>query len=96
MKLHHHRRLPRISSPRSDGKAWVLPIRPSKLLWLPAGALLMWSVQSYGTPHLRYEYDYTGTDARPYYTRCLYIGWHTATIYPRHGHCPLFIFRKGT
>lgn len=73
---------------------FVSPVRLKNLLWLPLLGGIAWAVAAHGTPHLRFEAEYTGSYDHPHYLRCDYIGWHRWTLRPIDGECPLFILFK--
>ena len=57
------------------------------------GALAL-GVALYGTPHLRFIYQYSGSGKSVFYHTCDYVGWHSQRIVPRDGNCPLIQFLK--
>jgi hypothetical protein len=87
-----HRRAHRSEAKAPVGHVFVPPVRLRKLLWLPAIIGVAWAVHTYGTPHLRFSYEYSGSYDHPTYLRCTYVGWHSTTIRPSNGQCPLFLF----
>ena len=78
----------------SGARPWL--IRPTKLLWIPAVGAIWLVVATYGTPHLRFQYNWTPlpgySDATPDRFRfnwCDYVGLHPRRIVPDGGGCPL-------
>lgn len=74
----------------TKSRARVWPVRPSKLVWVPIVAALWWVTQVYGTPHLRFQYTWSGHPDRPIFHVCDYVGLHSQRVHPRFGErCPL-------
>ena len=67
----------------------VYPVRPGQFIWLGVIAALGFLVAVFGTPHLRFKYQYTGARFHPHYLSCQYVGIHSRTIRPHSGKCPL-------
>ncbi|MEM8786872.1 MAG: hypothetical protein AAGE76_01270 [Pseudomonadota bacterium] len=70
-------------------------------LWLAVPLGLYGVYTHWGTPHLVYEYTFTGgsrSDPRlpRHYLTCRYIGWHGSVIAPAQaGRCPWVRFFHG-
>lgn len=65
-------------------------VRACNLVGLGIVAGIIAIAIGFGTPHLRFEYTYVGTEARPTYLHCTYVGLNSvATIRPGDGRCPL-------
>ncbi len=64
-------------------------VRPGQFIWLGVIAALGILVAVFGTPHLRFYYQYTGARSYPHYLSCQYVGIHSRTIHPHSGKCPL-------
>ena len=69
-------------------------IRLRHLVWVLAVAGLAYGVMTYGTPHLRVRYEYTGPDSMRHYVACDYAGWSGGRYLPPNGRCPLILFIK--
>jgi len=72
----------------------IAPIRPSKLLWALVVVAALAFVLSEGWPHLLWNFTYRGDWDHRTYTRCLYVGHHTQTVFPTDGLCPYVRFFK--
>ncbi|WP_417729046.1 hypothetical protein [Roseovarius sp.] len=77
----------------SDQKRTHL-IRSSKLLWLPLMISGVGAVWVLGTPHMLWNYRYTGSSEDKYYLSCDYVGRDSQTVEPRNGECPVIAFLK--
>ncbi len=74
-------------------RRFVAPVRLRHLLWLPPlAALWLADLRSTGTPHLRLTATYADVAGQRFYRRCDYAGFHSRTIHPGDGHCPLILF----
>lgn len=72
------------------------PIRPSKLLWLPVVGGIWLAFATYGTPHMRFQYNWTPLPGysevapdRIRFSWCDYVGLHPRRVFPGSGRCPL-------
>lgn len=72
-------------------------IRYFRWTWLPI--VLVATYVFWGVPHISWEYSFhhNGNPYDPFayrhYTRCTYLNpWHSVTIYPHDGKCPLIRF----
>ena len=74
----------------------IPPVRPGQFIWLGVIVVLGILVTMFGTPHLRFQYQYTGARSNPHYLSCQYIGIHSQTINPQTGKCPLIRLFKLT
>ena len=73
--------------PRSPSAPW--PVRPRHLLWLPMLTGLWFGTLTFGTPHLRFDYDTIGTGAYRTITHCTYVGIHGIRPSPTGSSCEL-------
>lgn len=69
-------------------------VRPTKLLWLPAVGALFTAVALFGTPHVLWTYQYSGSSEARYYLSCDYLGRDSQTVVPRDGTCPFIALLK--
>ncbi len=90
IRVRNHRRFkrPKVKTP---GRKFIWPVHPKYLLCFAFLGALYWGYQTYGTPHLRFQYSYTGNYTR-FYHACDYVGQYSQRYYPRNGRCPLFKF----
>lgn len=69
-------------------------MRPSKLLWVAIIAGAAGSMWLYGTPHMLWNYRYTGSYDQKFYTSCDYIGRDSQRVRPHNGECPFVMLLK--
>lgn len=62
-------------------------LRLRSLVWLAVIGGATAAGYAWGTPHLRFEYTYTGSRERPAYHRCVYLGFDGFRVVT-DGHCP--------
>ncbi len=78
----------------------VSPIRKRNLIWLVGIGFVFAYVAINGTPHLRFKNVYSdhGEHALKQYVyhECDYVGWHSQTLLPIDGDCPLVLWLKKT
>lgn len=72
----------------------TLWVRPTKLLWVAVITAALGAMWLYGTPHMLWNYRYTGSYENKYYTSCDYIGRDSQTVWPRLGECPFVMLLK--
>lgn len=77
--------------PLKDKMPFVVPVRPSNLLWVPVAGLAWAATILWGTPHLRVGYSWNGRAAAPFYQACEYWGVSSFRVRPVDGKCPLVI-----
>jgi len=63
--------------------------RPMQFIWLGIVVLFGILAVMFGTPHLRFKYQYEGSRSHPYYLSCQYAGINSQRIIPHDGKCPL-------
>lgn len=73
---------------------FVAPIRLRNLVWLPFVGSVWLATETYGTPHLRAAYSFTGSYSHPYYRRCDYWGLHSFRLIPQDGLCPVVVMAR--
>lgn len=69
-------------------------IRPRHLIWVLVVGVMGFVWLTYGTPHLRFAYSYTGSASAPFMQSCDYVGWDSRQVISLDGKCPLIKFLK--
>ena len=91
-------RVRRSRTEKNRAPRWTAPVRLRSLVWIAVLGGLLWTVETYGTPHLRFQYTYRDRDAgdrgQRHYVRCDYQGLTIRTVIPENGVCPLFLLLK--
>lgn len=57
-------------------------------IWVPVFASVMAFSATAGTPHVLFQYQYVGSGAAKFYTRCTYAGLQSQTVSSVDGRCP--------
>jgi hypothetical protein len=71
------------------------PVRARNLLWLPVLGAAVFVGWTFGTPHLRISYVWSGDFNRPVYYRCSYWGLNPfEAVHPKGGDCPVLVLAR--
>ena len=79
---------------KTNGASKTSLVRTSQFIWLGMLITIGGMVLMFGTPHLRFKYQYTGSRSHPDYLSCQYIGLHPVRLQPSNGKCPLIAMFK--
>ena len=90
IRMTNYRRVKRPKN-KTPGKKFNWPVRPQYLLCIAVLGALYWGYVTYGTPHLLFQYSYSGNYVRTYHF-CDYVGEHSQRFYPQNGRCPVIRF----
>ena len=72
----------------------VAPIRPTKLIWIPAASFIFGWTWAVGTPHVLTTYRWTGSAEHKVYLSCDYLGRFSQRVAPTDGRCDWIAFLK--